>query len=117
MQQIKFHLGNLNPLLEKGIQKFNEEKIAERIWQKDHTVWNENPTEISNRLGWLDCSRDTAESFDEVQSFVNEIKNEGFENVLLMGMGGSSLAPEVFSKTFGTEAGYLNLFVISIIQK
>jgi len=112
MQKIKFHLGNLAPLLEKGIQKFNEEKIAERIWKKDHTVWNQNPTEISNRLGWLDCSRVTAESFDEIQSFVNEIKNEGFENVLLMGMGGSSLAPEVFSKTFGKEAGYLNLFVI-----
>jgi glucose-6-phosphate isomerase len=83
------------------LQKLNDEKIVERIWKKDYTVWNNNPTEISNRLGWLDCTSNTRKSFDEIHSFVNEIQNEGIKNVLLLGMGGSSLAPEVFSLVFG----------------
>jgi len=83
------------------LQKLNDEKIVERIWKKDYTVWNNDPTEISNRLGWLDCTSNTRKSFDEIHSFVNEIQNEGIKNVLLLGMGGSSLAPEVFSLVFG----------------
>ncbi|MGQ9644635.1 MAG: glucose-6-phosphate isomerase, partial [Ignavibacterium sp.] len=86
------------------LQKLNDEKIVERIWIKDYTVWNNDPTEISNRLGWLDCSSYTRKSFDEIHSFVNEIQNEGITNVLLLGMGGSSLAPEVFSKVFGDDS-------------
>lgn len=83
------------------LQKLNDEKIVERIWKKDYTVWNNDPTEISNRLGWLDCTSNIRKSFDEIHSFVNEIQNEGIKNVLLLGMGGSSLAPEVFSLVFG----------------
>jgi glucose-6-phosphate isomerase len=83
------------------LQKLNDDKIIERIWKKDYTVWNNDPTEITNRLGWLDCTSNTRKSFDEIYSFVNEIQSEGIKNVLLLGMGGSSLAPEVFSLVFG----------------
>mgnify|MGYP001432827365 FL=1 len=83
------------------LQKLNDEKIVERIWKKDYTVWNNDPTKNSNRLGWLDCTSNIRKSFDEIHSFVNEIQNEGIKNVLLLGMGGSSLAPEVFSLVFG----------------
>lgn len=86
-----------------ALQKLNDEKIVERIWNKDYTVWNNDPTEISNRLGWLDCTTNTRKSFDEIHSFVKEIQNEGIINVLLLGMGGSSLAPEVFSFVFGNN--------------
>lgn len=85
------------------LQKLNDEKIVERIWKKDYTVWNNNPTEISNRLGWLDCTSNTRKSFDEIRSFVSEIQSEGITDVLLLGMGGSSLAPEVFSNVFGNN--------------
>lgn len=86
------------------LQKLNDDKIVERIWRKDFTVWNDDPTEISNRLGWLDCTSITRNSFDEIHSFVNEIKKEEITNVLLLGMGGSSLAPEVFSLVFGNNS-------------
>ncbi|WP_337866408.1 hypothetical protein [Ignavibacterium sp.] len=85
------------------LQKLNDEKIVERIWKKDYTVWNNDPAEISNRLGWLDCTSKTRKFFDEVHSFVEEIQSEGITNVLLLGMGGSSLAPEVFSVVFGDK--------------
>lgn len=94
-----------------AIQRLIDEKIIERIWQKDYKVWNNDPTEISNRLGWLDCTSVTRKSFDEIHSFVNEILNEDITNALLLGMGGSSLAPEVFSLVFGKE-GNINLSIL-----
>uniref|UniRef100_A0A7V3E8A8 Glucose-6-phosphate isomerase n=1 Tax=Ignavibacterium album TaxID=591197 RepID=A0A7V3E8A8_9BACT len=94
-----------------AIQRLIDEKIIERIWQKDYKVWNNDPTEISNRLGWLDCTSVTRKSFDEIHSFVNEIQNEGITNALLLGMGGSSLAPEVFGLVFGKN-GKLNLSIL-----
>ncbi len=69
-------------------------------------------TEISNRLGWLDCVDVTKKSFAEINSFVEEITKEGFTDALLMGMGGSSLTPEVFRFTFGVNKGYLDLHVL-----
>lgn len=85
------------------LQKLSDEKIVERIWKKDYTVWSNDPTEVSNRLGWLDCTSNTRKSFDEIHSFVSEIQSEGITDILLLGMGGSSLAPEVFSNVFGNK--------------
>lgn len=96
--------GIIENQFQSALQKLNDEKIVERIWKKDYTVWKDDPTEISNRLGWLDCTSNTRKSFDEIHSFVNEIQNEGITNVLLLGMGGSSLAPEVFSLVFGSNS-------------
>ncbi len=88
------------------------QKIVERIWQKDYTVWSSEPTEISNRMGWLDCLKVTKDSFEEINNFVEEIRKEGFTDALLLGMGGSSLAPEVFRKTFGVKKGFIDLHVL-----
>ncbi|MCX8106251.1 MAG: hypothetical protein N3D80_10325 [Ignavibacterium album] len=103
--------GQIEYKYQNAIQRLIDEKIIERIWQKDYKVWNNDPTEISNRLGWLDCTSVTRKSFDEIHSFVNEIQNEGITNALLLGMGGSSLAPEVFGLVFGKN-GKLNLSIL-----
>ncbi|MCS7053906.1 MAG: hypothetical protein NZM09_09255 [Ignavibacterium sp.] len=87
-------------------------QIIERIWKKDHTVWSENPKEISDRLGWLDCVNYSRKMLDEIYQFVDEIKAEGFTDALLLGMGGSSLAPEVFGKVFGNQDKYLKIHVL-----
>ena len=94
------------------LEKLSEQKIIERIWKKDHTVWSENPKEIADRLGWLDCVNYTRSMLDEIHSFVNEVKMEEMTDVLLLGMGGSSLAPEVFGKVFGRQDGYLKIQVL-----
>jgi len=109
---MKFEISNL---IEEVSNKANElqlERIVDRIWLKDFTVWGNSSEEISNRLGWLDCLEVTRKSFTEIKSFVEEIRKEGFTEALLMGMGGSSLAPEVFRLTFGVIEGYLNLHVL-----
>ena len=105
-------LGRYLTVVEKSLNHISRERIIARIWQKDHTVWRNDPTEIANRLGWLDCLDVTKKSFDEIISFVEEIRKDGITDALLMGMGGSSLTPEVFRFTFGLKQGYLDLHVL-----
>ena len=102
----------INESITKTLSKLSEEKIVEGIWNKDYTVWDDNPNEISNRLGWLDSVETTSKAISEINEFVQSVINEGFTHALLMGMGGSSLAPEVFRFTFGVKEGYLDLAVI-----
>jgi glucose-6-phosphate isomerase len=102
----------INESITKTLSKLSEEKIVERIWNKDYRVWDDNPNEISNRLGWLDSVETTSKAISEINEFVQSVINEGFTNALLMGMGGSSLAPEVFRLTFGVKEGYLEFAVI-----
>lgn len=109
---MKMEPGNYSGIIENTLINLRDKNIVNRIWKKDHTVWRENPEEISNRLGWLDCLEVTGKSLNEINSFVEEIRKEGFRNALLMGMGGSSLTPEVFRFTFGVENGYLDMHVL-----
>jgi glucose-6-phosphate isomerase len=102
----------INELITKTLSKLSEEKIVERIWNKDYTVWDDNPAEISNRLGWLDSVEATSKAKSEIKEFVRSVIKDGFTHVLLMGMGGSSLAPEVFRLTFGVKDDHLDLAVI-----
>jgi len=86
--------------------------VMSRIWRKDATVWKEKDVEISGRLGWLEAPEKAAGMLPGIDSFVNEVREAGYDQALLLGMGGSSLAPEVFSRVFGTQKGYLTLDVL-----
>ncbi|HCY75606.1 MAG TPA: glucose-6-phosphate isomerase [Ignavibacteriales bacterium] len=108
----KYSIGENSKLVDETIKKLNDENVVDRIWKKDYTVWSNDPTEISNRLGWLDSVDVTGKSVKEINKFVDEVKDAGYTHALLMGMGGSSLAPEVFRLTFGVKKGYLDLAVI-----
>lgn len=78
----------------------SDRSIVERLFAHDHTLWSNDPTEISNRLGWLDCPEHMLGKTGEINSFVAECIKAGFKKVLLLGMGGSSLAPELFNEIF-----------------
>src|SRR5205085_2700908 len=97
-------------------QRAIEERIAasadlpRRIWTKDHTVWRDDPMEITNRLGWLTVHREI--DVDELQIFARECAADGLTTAVLCGMGGSSLAPEVFRETFRVAVGALDLIVL-----
>jgi transaldolase/glucose-6-phosphate isomerase len=80
-----------------------KKKLIERIWQHDHTVWRPEPTEISNRLGWLHTPQTMVAEVPRINQFVADVKADGFTEVILLGMGGSSLAPEMFAKIFGGD--------------
>lgn len=84
--------------------------VAGRIWEKDGTVWVPDPQvvartrELTDRMGWLMTGEEMLDRVEELVDFSAEIKNAGFKEVVLLGMGGSSLAPEVYMKMFGVSA-------------
>jgi transaldolase/glucose-6-phosphate isomerase len=95
-----------------ALMEIRDQKIITRIWRHDHTVWKPDPAEITNRLGWLHLPEKMAAMLPGIQAVVDELRQEGYNHALLMGMGGSSLAPEVFRFTFGVGEGYLDLAVL-----
>jgi len=109
---MNYELGSFSEAIAKKITDMKKERIIDRIWEKDFTVWENTPTGISNRLAWLDSPVETRNALNEINEFVKSVTDDGFTDVLLMGMGGSSLSPEVFSKVFGTKKGFMNLYVL-----
>lgn len=105
-------LGGCRQLVEAAIEQMQDSAVAARVWAKDYTLWKPSPEEISNRLGWLKSPSEMLLKLHEMQSFADEVRTAGYTRVLLLGMGGSSLAPEVFRRTFGAAQGFLDLAVL-----
>lgn len=87
-------------MLEAGLRDLQSQDVLERIWSRDHTLWKPEPDEITNRLGWLDIATRMEETLPGIKHVGEEIRREGIQDLYLLGMGGSSLAPELFSRTF-----------------
>lgn len=109
---ITFNLGPYQQQVEAALGELHQEHILGRIWSHDHTVWKSDPTEITNRLGWLHSIEVMQGALPEIQALVAAVRAAGYTQTLLLGMGGSSLAPEVFQKVFGVQPGYLDLAVL-----
>jgi glucose-6-phosphate isomerase len=77
-------------------------ELIDRIWERDPTVWT--GADEAKWLGWLDEPRRMGERVDELVEFADGVADEGFDAVVLLGMGGSSLAPEVMRRTFHVES-------------
>jgi len=92
--------------MKKTLRDFEEKDIVNRIWHFDHTVWKPQPEEVSDRLGWLNIIDFMQDKVSELQEFAEEIKNSNFHHVVLLGMGGSSLGPEVLNRIFGSAPGF-----------
>jgi transaldolase/glucose-6-phosphate isomerase len=105
-------LGEYQPAVDAALAEMEKDGILERIWACDHTVWKPAPDEISNRLGWLDIAQRMEAALPRLYDLVRDVRASGYTHALLLGMGGSSLAPEVFRKTFGVKDGYLDLAVL-----
>ena len=89
--------------------------IPNRIFAKDSKLWSDSldvQEKVENRLGWLDSIEFCLAHLDEISSFVEQVKLEGFQQVVLLGMGGSALAPEVFSRLFPQQQDGLELTVL-----
>jgi transaldolase / glucose-6-phosphate isomerase len=112
MARQKAAFGIYRDQVEGVLTQLSNEHINSRIWAKDASVWKDNPAVIEtilNRLGWLDTPETI--DIDRLQSFQSDIKGQ-FEHVVLLGMGGSSLAPEVLFNTFGHADGFPDLRVL-----
>ena len=103
---------SVGDVVENTLEAMARDNILSRIWLYDHSVWSSRAAEVSNRLGWLHTAQVMQVHVPRLQRFVEGIRTQGLTHVLLLGMGGSSLAPEVFRKTFGVTDGYLELSVL-----
>ena len=81
-----------------------------RLWQRDATLWS--GADESKWLGWLDIVEEQTANQDQLQKLAKEVQARGFQHVLLLGMGGSSLCPEVLRMTFGRVTHFPTLHVL-----
>jgi transaldolase / glucose-6-phosphate isomerase len=104
---------DVEPRVADRVRKAAEEDIARRIWRKDDTLWGPaGQAEVANRLGWLTIVDSMTEDLADLQAFADEVRDAGTTDVVLLGMGGSSLAPEVIRRSFGDQAGRPRLHVL-----
>jgi len=127
-QPLSARLHSGQRLVDETLAGMDAADIVLRIWRRDHTVWRPDPTEISDRLGWLDCAQDMLARYGadrpdavsagldrcrawstvgSIRGLVDAVRAAGYTQVLLLGMGGSSLAPELFGLLRRAAAGGL----------
>lgn len=113
-QVIQNRLGKLSQEVKLRLDVLSTSKAVDRLFAKDGTLWTEDPKayyEIEHRLGWLDLPVKSKKLVDEINKFRDEIIKAGYKHVFVLGMGGSSLAPEVFKLVFGSKTG-LELVIV-----
>jgi transaldolase/glucose-6-phosphate isomerase len=104
----------LEPLIRELVQRAGIEHVTRRIWSKDDTLWGpRGQAEVADRLGWLNAHDTYEEEIDDLEAFAHEAVQDGYTDAVLLGMGGSSLAPEVLRRSFGgRQHGRLRLHVL-----
>ena len=109
---MKLHIDNVPASFDALARRLEDDRILQRIWAHDPSVWSDAPDEIVNRLDWLHLPFAMQRHLESIQSFAQEIAATDIEHVLLLGMGGSSLAPETFSRIYGSCTGSPKLVVL-----
>ena len=102
----------LQSLVAAANARLSASRAVERLWGRDYRLWKHDPTDIINRLGWLTVIEDMKDRIEEVRTFAAAAKKRGIRDVVLLGMGGSSLGPEVFRTTFGSSPGFPRVWVL-----
>ncbi|MEO5617408.1 MAG: hypothetical protein ABIS67_06525 [Candidatus Eisenbacteria bacterium] len=112
---MKFSLGPAQAAYEARLGRLDEQRFAERLWIHDDALWGDDPEHrkvAANRLGWLDVPHTLRVEVEALHTLAISIWREGFTQAVLLGMGGSSLAPEVLRLTFGVKPGAIELDVL-----
>ena len=111
----RLSLADAGPEFDAAVERARTEEWATRLFDRDVTLWSSDPRTgeaIADRLGWLDAPVAFADRIAALEGFGDAIVDQGFETVVVAGMGGSSLAPDVLHRTFGSQAGYPTLRVL-----
>jgi transaldolase / glucose-6-phosphate isomerase len=108
-------LGKLQAAVTDVLKKLDAEKFPQRLAGRDPSLWKLDPAHqkiIKNALGWLSVSESMLAQAGEIMSFAEAVRKEGYQHAIVLGMGGSSLCPDVCRETFGQRAGYPALEVL-----
>ena len=102
--------GDLSAAVQKSLQDWQVDRKVRRLWARDASLWSGK--DEGNWLGWLGIAEDQSARGKQLQEIAEEVKNSGFRDAVLLGMGGSSLCPEVLSMAFGKINGFPKLHVL-----
>ncbi len=105
---LRKELGPLLPDAQDALEELEQEEVGRRLWQGDPGLWTQKSTvarEIRERLGWLILPQEARAQIEGLAAFATEVRNEGLTRVVLLGMGGSSLAADVLCRTLASEQG------------
>ncbi|MDO7884107.1 hypothetical protein [Hymenobacter cheonanensis] len=98
-----YHLGQYQPAVQAEIDTLNSQDFTTRFWHKDATLWTQDAEaqqSVRSFMGWLDSPEVLTKAVGEIVGFVADVKAAGFQHVVVMGMGGSTMAPIVFERSF-----------------
>jgi glucose-6-phosphate isomerase len=105
-------LGPVNDAAHAALSDLQAKHALKRMRDGDHTLWQDDPTEVADRLGWLVVGDEMGDRTVELNEFAEHVTSAGLDHAVLLGMGGSSLFPEVLNRTFGAAPGRLPLTVL-----
>jgi glucose-6-phosphate isomerase len=108
-------LGNYQAAVDARLAGMTKANFARRFWEKDPTLWasdGKTARAVANRLGWLSVLESMRDDAGLIRALIPESRFAGYTHALLLGMGGSSLCPEVLRQTFGRQPGYLDVAVL-----
>ncbi len=105
-------LGDAQPTVAAAAAGLVERDAVRRVWDADHTLWKPDPTEIADRLGWLTLPTGMRAHAEALQAFADEVRDMRVDDVVLLGMGGSSLGAEALRSVFGDAPGRPRLTVL-----
>ncbi len=109
---ISFILGPYQGAVTDALVKMRRDNIAAHIWANDFRVWKPSPQEIINRLAWLTAPVETYANVGRIRASLMPFTNGTIEDVVLLGMGGSSLCADVFNNMFGSAPGFPRLQIL-----
>lgn len=112
-----FNLGAYWDMVDARLEQWESMEFIQRLWERDPTLWFPEPMpEVVDRLGWLSLGETMRSQLDDYVDMARQIREEGMTDVVLLGMGGSSLAPAVFQGIFGNAPGYPALTVLDDVH-
>lgn len=106
------YAGDYGSIIQSQLLELEKDRFAERFFDYDHLLWADNPSEITNRLGWVHLPKQMLAVINEIDDFSESIRKKGFTDVVVLGMGGSSLSSEVFRNIFTLRDGFLRLTLL-----
>ena len=115
MNTMSFQLGPISDAVEGAMREAQEQHAVKRIWRKDAALWKTDAKaqeNIRSSLGWLTVTDEMLGVANELTEYADSIRQRSFKHVIVLGMGGSSLCPEVLRLSFGQQSGFPELLVL-----
>jgi len=110
LSKVDYSAGDLTAAIQKELNAWQQQNKMKRLWEHDKSLWTN--TDEAEWMGWLDVSLEEEKELPRILALSKEINAKGYEDIILLGMGGSSLCPAMLAETFGHIDGYPHLHIL-----